>query len=172
VNSVVIRAGDFFGGPGRGSWFDLALASRLDRGRFIYPGAMNLVHAWAYLPDLAQVFVRVASQRGRLAGHHRLHVAGHPVNGEQMRLALESAAGRPLRSGDLPWGLIRLAAPLVPTWRELVTMRYLWQRPHTLDDSALRQLIGPVPQTPLPEALRASLQELEVAPGPGDMVRA
>ena len=52
VDSVVIRAGDFFGGPGSGSWLDLAMATRLKAGRFVYPGPPHLAHAWAYLPDL------------------------------------------------------------------------------------------------------------------------
>ncbi len=160
IDSVVIRAGDFFGGPGRGSWFDLAMTSKLKSGRFVYPGATDLPHAWAYLPDLAQAFVRVADKRAQLRGHHRLHFTGHTVSGDAMRAALESVLGRPLRNAGLPWGLIRLAAPFVPAWREIVVMRYLWQRPHRLDDSALRALVGTLPQTPLPQALGAALNDL------------
>ncbi|HJW10811.1 MAG TPA: NAD(P)H-binding protein [Albitalea sp.] len=164
LDSVVIRAGDFFGGPGRGSWFDLALTSRLKSGRFIYPGATNLAHAWAYLPDLAQVFVRVAQRRAQLKGHQRLHFAGHTLSGDEMREALQRLTGRTLRPGSLPWGVMRLASPFVPMWREILAMRYLWQRPHRLDDSALRALLGELPQTPLPQALAAALAELDVLP--------
>ena len=162
VDSVVIRAGDFFGGPGRGSWFDMALLGKIGRGRFVYPGPDDVAHAWAYLPDLAQVFVRVAEQRGQLRGHHRLHFAGHAVTGQAMRAALAQVAGKPLRPAGLPWGVIRLAAPFVPMWREMLVMRYLWQRPHALDDAALRALIGSVPQTPLLQALHDSLVDLDM----------
>ena len=162
VDSVVIRAGDFFGGPGRGTWFDMALLTRLAKGRFVYPGPMDAAHAWAYLPDLAQVFVRVAERRAQLRGHQRLHFAGHTLTGQNLRAALEQVVGRPLRPAGLPWPLIRLAAPFVPMWRELLVMRYLWQRPHALDDAALRALIGSVPQTPLPQALRSALIELDL----------
>lgn len=161
VDSVVIRAGDFFGGPGRGTWFDMALLTKLGKGKFVYPGPDDAAHAWAYLPDLAQAFVRVAERRAQLRGHHRLHFAGHTLTGQAMRAALEPVVGRRLRPAGLPWGLIRLAAPFVPMWRELLVMRYLWQRPHALDDSALRALIGNVPQTPLVQALQASLVELD-----------
>ena len=170
LDSVVIRAGDFFGGPGRGTWFDMALLTKIGKGRFVYPGPDDVAHAWAYLPDLAQVFVRVAEQRARLHGHQRLHFAGHTLTGQAMRGALEQIVGKPLRPASLPWGVIHLAAPFVPMWRELLTMRYVWQRPHALDDGALRALIGDVPRTPLLQALRASLIELEVplaaAPSP------
>ena len=162
VDSVVIRAGDFFGGPGTGTWFDMAMASKLDKGRFVYPGNPDVAHAWAYLPDLAQVFVRVAAQRAQLRGHHRLHFAGHTLTGNSLKAATEVVVGRSLRTGNLPWGVIRLLAPFKPMWRELLVMRYLWERPHGLDDAELRSLIGPVPQTPVPLALPAALAELKI----------
>ena len=165
VDSVVIRAGDFFGGPGRGTWFDMALLTKLAKRRFVYPGPDDVVHAWAYLPDLAQAFVRVADRRAQLRGHHRLHFAGHTLTGRALREALAQITGEPLRPAGLPWPLIRLAAPFVPMWRELLVMRYLWQRPHALDDAALRALIGSVPQTPLPLALRSALLELDIPVG-------
>ena len=161
VDSVVIRAGDFYGGPGLGTWLDMALASKLASGRFVYPGRTDVAHPWAYLPDLAQTFVQVAALRTRLHGHHRLHFAGHTLTGEDFRWALEAQTGRALRRVGLPWMLIRLASPWVPMWRELLAMRYLWERPHALDDAALRALIGTVPHTPLPAALRAALIELK-----------
>jgi nucleoside-diphosphate-sugar epimerase len=165
LDSVVIRAGDFFGGPGRGTWFDMALLSKIGKGRVVYPGDETVAHAWAYLPDLAQTFVRVAERRAQLRGHHRLHFAGHTPTGRALREALQPVVGRPLRAAGLPWGFIRLAAPFVPMWRELLVMRYLWQRPHALDDTSLRELIGHVPHTPLPQALRSALLDLSVPIG-------
>jgi len=159
VDSVVIRAGDFLGGPGVGTWLDMVMATKLGKGQFVYPGNPNIAHAWAYLPDLAQTFVRVAEKRAVLRGHQRLHFTGHTLTGEQFRAAAEAQIGRPLRVGNLPWGLMRLAAPFMPMWRELLVMRYLWERPHELDDQALRALIGTVPHTPLSQALRTSLTE-------------
>ncbi|MDP3821613.1 MAG: NmrA family NAD(P)-binding protein [Burkholderiales bacterium] len=167
VDSVVIRAGDFFGGPGRGTWLDMALLTKVGKGRFVYPGADDVAHAWAYLPDLAQAFVRVAEHREQLRGHHRLHFTGHTLTGQAMREALEQVVGKPLRPAGMPWALIRLLAPFMPMWRELLVMRYLWQRPHALDDADLRALIGPVPQTPLSQALRQVLVELELPVGAG-----
>lgn len=164
LNSVVIRAGDFFGGAGRGAWFDMGLASRLDKGRFVYPAGLDTMHAWAYLPDLAQAFVRVAEQHAQLRGHHRLHFAGHSVTGQQMREAMQAALGRALRPANLPWGVLRVGALAVPMWREMLTMRYLWQRPHRLDDGSLRALVGTLPETPLLLAVPAALRELGLLP--------
>lgn len=164
LDSVVLRAGDFFGGSGRGSWFDLVLASRLERGRVVYPGPLDRLHAWAYLPDLAQCFVKLAGQREQLRGHRRLHFAGHAVEGRVLLETLQSLLDRPLQAASLPWPLIRLAAPLVPSWKAIAEMRYLWERPHGLDDAALRALIGEPGHTPLPIALSQSLAALGMAP--------
>jgi nucleoside-diphosphate-sugar epimerase len=172
IDSVVIRAGDFFGGPGRGSWLDMALAARLKSGRFVYPGPAHLAHAWAYLPDLAQAFVRLADKRAVLHGHRRLHFAGHTASGDEMRQSIEAVIGRPLRTAGMPWGLMRLVAPFVPTWREVLVMRYLWQRPHRLDGTALSDLVGPLHHTPLPHALAAALEELDMLPRPIALPRA
>lgn len=159
LDSVVIRAGDFFGGAGKGSWFDLALATRIKSGKFVYPGDPNVVHAWAYLPDLAQAFVQVARQRAQIKGAHRLHFAGHAVTGEQMRQAMEHAVGKPLRMTGMMWPLLRVLAPVVPMLREVITMHYLFKRAHRLDDTELRQLIGTVPHTPLAHALASAWRE-------------
>ena len=160
LRSVVLRAGDFFGGPGRGSWFDLSLASQLHKGKVLHPGPMNVAHAWAYLPDFAECFVRLAERHAEFKGHTRLHFSGHTLQGQQLHQALENVWGQPLKASTLPWGLIRLGAPFVPSWRAIAEMRYLWQRPHRLDEQELRQWIGEPPHTPLLQAVQESLLAL------------
>jgi nucleoside-diphosphate-sugar epimerase len=160
LDSIVLRAGDFFGGAGRGSWFDLGLVSRLSAGKVVYPGDPALPHAWAYLPDLARAFVALAEQRLQTRGHQRLHFAGHTVSGAQLHQALCEATGRELTLAGMPWWLFALAAPFVPSWRAVMEMRYLWQRPHALDGTALAARTGPLPHTALLPALRHSLVAL------------
>jgi nucleoside-diphosphate-sugar epimerase len=167
LRSVVLRAGDFFG-AGRGSWFDLALASRLRKGQFVYPGAIDAVHAWAYLPDLAQTFVALAQRRAQLPALETLHFAGHSLTGQDWLAAMQAIAqtqgwvkpGQALKRGNLPWGLMRLMSPLVPIWREVLEMRYLWDEPHTLSDQRLQAALGQVQHTPLAQALTTSLAGL------------
>ena len=38
VRTILLRAGDFFGGKGTGSWFDLVIASKLAKGVYTAPG--------------------------------------------------------------------------------------------------------------------------------------
>ena len=167
--SVLIRAGDFFG-CGTGSYLDLAIAKDIGRGRLVYPGDLGLLHAWAYLPDLARAFVAVA-ERGRVPGLRRLHFAGHSLTGHEFIAALGQAAeglglrpGAGFTVGRLPWRLLRLAGLVNPMLRELARMSYLWRVPHALAGDALERAAGPLRTTPIETALRCSLVELGLAP--------
>ena len=171
MRSVVIRAGDFFG-SGKGSWFDLALVKEISDGRMTYPGALDVPTSWAYLPDLASTFVRVASRLlampERFQPFEVFHFAGHTLTGHDWAEQLADVArdngwlppdGSLVRK-SMPWALMRAGAWVVPMWRELLAMRYLWQTPLALDGSKLAALIGPEPHTELPVALRQALQDL------------
>jgi nucleoside-diphosphate-sugar epimerase len=173
LDSVVVRGGDFFGGSGRGNWFDEAIVKSIAHGKLVYPGPLDRAHAWAYLPDFAQAFVALASQPRGPATARRFHFAGHTVDGAQLLSALEAAAqqvgiepARGWRHAGLPWPLIRAVGVVVPAWRELAEMAYLWRVPHALDGRALHDAVGPLPHTPLVEALAASLQALGVGRAP------
>lgn len=171
VRSVVIRAGDFFG-SGTGSWFDLALAKDITKGRMTYPGSMELATPWAYLPDLARSFVAVADRLVRepqsLPWHASFCYAGHSLSGRDWARLLEAVArergwlapGQALKIGGMPWGVIRALRRFVPMFRELAEMRYLWQKPHALNGSRLEAFIGAQPATPLPQAVRMALAGL------------
>lgn len=171
LDSVVIRAGDFFG-CGTGTWVDLMIAKHLAEGRLVYPGPTDRVHAWAYLPDLARAFV-AAAQAPVQRGCQRLHFEGHNVTGAQFIAALDEAAAglglRPVagfRLGGVPWSLLRLLGLVHPLLREVCRMRYLWQVPHALDGRQLQRQLGPLPTTPLVTALRQTLWDLGHAPVP------
>jgi nucleoside-diphosphate-sugar epimerase len=165
---AIVRAGDFFGGPGRGSWFDLVVVKSLAAGKVIYPGRTDRAHAWAYLPDLARAFVLVAEQRSRLAPFEVLHFPGHAVSGNQLVAAIAASARRlgiiapdaQLAVGNLPWPILRLGGLVVPMWRELAEMRYLWDAPHRLSGERLAAVVGEVPDTPLDQAMDETLREL------------
>ena len=167
LRATVITAGDFFG-AGTGSWFDQAIVKPIARGRLDYPGEPALMHAWAYLPDLARAFVAVAAAPARPA-FERFTFAGHSVTGDEFLAAVEHAAAtrginpaRGWRHGRMPWPVMRILGVFVPLWRELARMSYLWRVPHALDGSALEAAVGPLPHTPLAAALERSLRELGV----------
>ena len=158
TQSIVIRAGDFFG-SGTGSWLDQAIVKDIQKGKLTYPGPLHALHAWAYLPDLAETFVNVAEARRTLARFENIHFAGHAVTGYEFVKTIEQFAPRPLKLATMPWWLIRTVGVVKPPWRDLAEMSYLWQRPHQLVTSASHApLIAAT--TPLERALQASLAAL------------
>ena len=168
LRATVLRAGDFFG-AGSGNWFDLAITKQLGAGKLVYPGPLDVPHAWAYLPDLARAVVAVAAQPADASGPglRVLPFAGHTLTGAELLAALERAAATlgiaprgGWRHGAMPWGVIRAVGTVFPQWRELARMAYLWRVPHALDGSALAAIPGLAPATPIDDALRASLRDL------------
>ena len=156
VTSVVIRAGDFIGASG--TWLDMAITKSLHKNIVTSMGPTDLAHAWAYLPDLAEVFVRVAEKRGALKGHQVFHYAGITASGKELHHALQNITGRDLKCKPMQWWVNKIVALFSPLLRAVLKMRYLWQRPHRLIGTKLERFIGVVPTASLQEALAASLR--------------
>lgn len=159
---TILRAGDFFGGHAPASWFQTVMVKPGKPVKKVtWPGT-EAGHAFAYLPDLGQAFVRLMQEEARMDTFEDLHFAGHHVgNGRDFAVAIARAAGiRETAVGGFPWFAAGLLRPFVPMLREVWEMRYLWRHDAALDNSRLRSLIGEEPHTPLAEALTASLTEL------------
>lgn len=155
---VILRAPDFFGPGATGTTFDFVMVKNLRKGVLAYPGDPALGHSWAYLPDLARAFVRLADERHSLKTFDRLHFAGHFVTGNALAQSAERGLGRKLtfrRESWLPYQAIGLVVPIV---KEVVKMRYLWENPHRLEDARLDAILGPDFLTPFDEALARTLR--------------
>jgi nucleoside-diphosphate-sugar epimerase len=115
LKSIVIRAGDFFGGAyGAGSWLDQVIVKSIRDGKLVYPGPPELMHAWTYLPDFAKAFVSLAelhadgaleaggansalANASLASGAGRfttIHYVGHNLTGESLLAAVDRAAAR------------------------------------------------------------------------------
>ena len=156
---VILRAGDFYGG-GRGSWLDLVLAKEIGRGRLTYPGPLDLLHEWAYLPDLASTLPRLAAIRETLPPLTSFGFPGHAVTGREFTSAIAAATGSKLQINRMTWWLIHALRPIVPLCRELSEIAYLWNQSHRIDGSKLEAAIGDIPRTPLDVAVARALEDL------------
>jgi nucleoside-diphosphate-sugar epimerase len=171
LRAVIVRAGNFYG-QGQGTWLDLAMLKDIRRGKLVFPGLLDVATPWAYLPDLAQTFVELARVRADMAPFESLHFSGHTLAGHDWVRELQRVARQQgwlreeqaLRVAGLPWPLLRLVGPLVPSWAALAALRYLWMQPHRLDNRRLLGYIGHEPHTPWPLALARTLQHLELLP--------
>jgi nucleoside-diphosphate-sugar epimerase len=161
VQVIILRAGDFFGPSVSNSWFAVAMAKGGLAARSIRTLApQGVAHAWAYVPDLAEAFARLADRRAELPAYTLAHFHGHAdMTGREMAEAAQRAIGRPdVPLKPFPWITLWLGAPFVPFLREALEMTWLWKKSLTLDNARLRALIGDEPHTPLDEAVRASLR--------------
>jgi len=160
VRTIILRAGDFFGGGGHGSWLDLVIAKDITRLRLTYPGPLDVVHAWAYLPDVAATMVRLAAIRESLRPFATFGFPGHAGTGEEFTRALAQAVRNRLRVTRMSWWLIHLLSPFMPLPKELSELHYLWKEPHRIDGEKLAAAIGEIPHTPLDVAAARAIQDL------------
>jgi nucleoside-diphosphate-sugar epimerase len=160
VRSIVVRAGDFFG-PGAGSsWLTQGMVISNPLVRMVFnPGTPGVGHSWAFLPDLAETMVRLVESERPMSDYEVFHFRGHWFeHGETLpELVCRLQGMDPRRVRSFPWWAIRLGAPFVNQFKEMLEMRYLWQVPHQLDNAKLRAHIGPEPHTPIEAALAATL---------------
>jgi nucleoside-diphosphate-sugar epimerase len=160
LQSIVLRAGDFYGGTKPESWLDLIILAKLRRNVFTWGGPMELPHSFAYLPDLGRAFVALAEKRDVLGRFERFHFAGHTMTGHDMKAAAEAATGRTLATRGMPWMLLRAAGLFSPMMHELTVMSYLWRTPHSLDGSRLIRTVGQLRSTEPVAALRQAIADL------------
>lgn len=165
VRTIVLRAGDFYGGPLTGTWHDLMILSKLEKGVFVWPGPMDCPHAFAYLPDLGRAFAALAERRDELGRFEVFHFAGHTLTGDEVKAMAERVTGRTLRRRGVPWTLLRAAGLVMPMMREVATMSYLWRTPHSLDGSKFSALLPDFAATPPEQALRETIAALGIGPG-------
>jgi nucleoside-diphosphate-sugar epimerase len=168
---LIVRAGDYFGpaAPNSGlGWLTQRSRARL---KAVYaPGPGDVGHAWAYLPDLAETTARLLDREDRLAPFDVFHFRGQWMDrAEELAAALRRVTGQPrLAIKPFPYPMIYALAPFMETFRELIEMRYLWQRPIGLDNAKLVRFLGAEPHTPLDQALRATLADMGCLPEVND----
>ncbi|TWF54529.1 NAD-dependent epimerase/dehydratase family protein [Neorhizobium alkalisoli] len=162
VSVLIVRAGDFFGPRAGGSWFSQALVTPGKPVTSVSrPSGKGVGHQWAYLPDLAETMLRLVDRRAELPRFARFHFDGfRDRDGTEMVEAIARVAGRRPKVKAFAWWMLRLAAPVVPMFREIVEMRYLWSRPVFLRNDRLVAFLGEEPKTPIDEAVRATMADL------------
>jgi nucleoside-diphosphate-sugar epimerase len=158
---IILRSGDFFG-AGSGSYLDRLLIRDIASGRLTYPGPLNVVHEWAYLPDLAEALRHLVEARAALSPFAQFGFPGHAVTGREMVGAIARACGRGFKVSGMPWMMLRLFGTVVPVFRELSEIAYLWSTPHAIDGTRLAAVIGDLPFTPLDRAVSSALLELGI----------
>ncbi|UWR25515.1 NAD-dependent epimerase/dehydratase family protein [Sulfitobacter sp. S223] len=153
LRTIILRGGDFIEAAKTGNWFDSFITNKVQQGKFTYPGRMDVVHAWAYLPDMARAMALLADKRDTLAPFTKIGFEGYSLTGAELQSAVAEAVGKPLKKGSVPWPVLRVIGLFNPLIREVIEMRYLWNTPHRIDGQPLRDLLPEFAPTPLPDAM-------------------
>lgn len=161
VRTLIVRSGDFFGPRAANSWFSQGLVKPGRAvGSVMNPATPGVGHQWAYLPDVAETMMQLIEREAELPAFAAFHMDGHwDPDGTALVGAIRRVVAKPgLKVRRFPWWIVALASPVVPLFRELDEMRYLWRSPVRLDNRRLLKLLGREPHTPIDEAVRATLQ--------------
>ena len=128
--------------------------------RITYPGPENVMHPWAYVPDLAETAVRLAERREEFGAFETFGFPGYAVTGRELIDAIEAATRNKTNVRHMSWWTLKTIGQLMALGRELAELEYLWRVPHRIDGSKLKAAIGDVPHTPLNKAVAMALREL------------
>lgn len=151
---LIIRCGDFIGRHAPSTWMQHMIRQSGSNVRVFAPGHRELVHTWAYLPDVARTVGLLLRQADRLDAFEVFHYRGIRASVDDIAHAINEVSGCRVKVKPYPWWALRLVSPFVPFMKSLMEMRYLWQYELNLADDKLRgALDAPVPQTPLGQAL-------------------
>jgi nucleoside-diphosphate-sugar epimerase len=160
VRTIVLRGGDFIEGANTGNWFDDQIAVNIGKGRVMYPGPLDRVHAWAYLPDMARAMAELAVKRSEFSNFEEFGFQGYSLTGGALLDALGRVTGRELKVSHLNWTILACLGVVLRSLREVVEMKYLWQVSHALDGTKLTRVLPDFEPTPLDVALQQSLDGL------------
>lgn len=158
IQTIILRAGDFYEGVDTGNWFESHMLNKIDRGIMTYPGGMATMHAWAYLPDMARAMVGLAEARDQLKPFETFGFEGHSLTGQELKALTERILGKSIKVKAMPWGIMRLLALFQPLMREVLEMKYLWTTPHRIDGRKLQAVLPWFQNTPAEDAIAKSVQ--------------
>ena len=149
---------DYFGpGPGADAvisqlMIEPALAGR--RMRALYEP--DVPHAWAYLPDMAAMFLTLALD-DRADGRRWVLPHTEPATQREVQRLVAEAAGVPARHGTYGPAMMWLGGVLDRDVREVRVVRDQWQHPWVVDGSAFMATFGAHHLSPLDEAIRTTV---------------
>lgn len=157
VQTIILRAGDFIEAEKTGNWFDTYVAAKVGEGKLSYPGPLDRMHAWAYLPDMARAAVGLAEKRARLGTFCCFGFESINLTGAELIATIETVTGQSMKVSSMPWPIIRLLSVINPMMREVVEMAYLWRVPHAIDGRKLSSTLPDFEHTPIENALTQAL---------------
>ncbi|WP_068313723.1 NAD-dependent epimerase/dehydratase family protein [Polycladidibacter hongkongensis] len=168
VATLILRAGDFIDPNQQGTLFDMLYYNDLHKGKITALGAPHIQRQYTYVPDWARAALALTRIRNTLEPFEEVAMPGPVLSINEIRQFIEVSAGSTLKTIQFPWWFLHLAAPFWTLGREMLEMRYLFDRPHYLDTSKFYRLLPDFQLTPERAVLQATLprQTAQAQPEP------
>ena len=154
VRTIILRTGDFLQREESGNWFDTHMIAGLNKGKFAYPGNPNIPRAYGYLPDVARAAVGLAEIQDELGDFTDVPFSGTTISGNELVQEIAKTLGHTVKRTTIPWIIIKLMALFRKDMRGVVAMSYLWNVPHRLDGTKLKQLLPEFEPTPTADIIK------------------
>jgi len=134
----IVRAGDFIGE--RTQWLEMILKKKKS-GAFTFrsPHDSDHKHYWSYLPDLCANTAAIIEQNE--SQFEVWHDPGLVLSQKDWLGAFERN-GIKLNITSFPWWFYSLVAVFVPLVKEVMGMKYLWDKELILDGSKMKKALG------------------------------
>ena len=152
------RASDYYGPRGRDSGLGERVFAWVLKGKKLsWMGSLDKAHTVSYLPDVARGLVTLGT-RDEADGKVWHLPAGPTVTGREFLTAVCDAAGRPHRFSAVQPAMLKIAGIFSPMIREIKETTYQWTGPWIVDTSRFQSAFGPFTETPMADAVAATLE--------------
>jgi nucleoside-diphosphate-sugar epimerase len=156
IQATVLRLPDFYGPGVDKSFLHAAFVAAVNGGVANMIGPLDTPHEFVFVPDVGPVVARLASTPNAYGRVWHLAGAGVITQGAIVE-EIERQVGHRLRVRAAGKTMLRLIGLFSPLMREMVEMHYLLTDPVVMDDSALHELLGPIPKTSYSDGVRECL---------------
>jgi nucleoside-diphosphate-sugar epimerase len=156
LNATVLRLPDFYGPGVEASLLHGAAVAAVNGGTADMVGPIDRPHEFLFVPDVGPVVAKLIDTPAAFGKTWNFAGAGI-TSQREMVSEMERQIGHKLKLRVAGKTMLRLIGLFKPVVREMVEMNYLLTDPVIMDDSALRELIGPIRKTPHAEGIRQTL---------------
>ena len=159
---ILLRGGDFLLPEAPQMLMNRMILSKVAKGKVTAMGPANVLHAYAYLPDMERAAVGLVALDKALPAYADIPFAGHAFTINDLAARVARLTGRPMTVTHFPLWFFTLVSPFWELARELREMLYLNRFPHQMDPAPLRRWLPDYRDTVLDEVILAHLRALKL----------
>ena len=160
--TILLRGGDFLLPSAPQMLMNRMILAGVAKGKVTAMGPADVLHAYAFLPDMARAAVGLAALGDALPAYADIPFAGHAFTINDLAARVARLTGRKMKVTHFPLWYFTLVSPFWELARELREMLYLNCFPHQMDPAPLRRWLPDYHDTPLDEVILAHLKPVKL----------